>query len=138
MNNLQKVLRSQLPDITDLGPGRRPVDRDRLIAALELLTRDLQYAYWLRLAVAVCVLMTLIVLMFRVADEPALLASVTAGTGITLGGVLVALRQVTEEMARVRMLLAIAPEISIEALTEIARGMAQAVTVNESMPKTST
>src|ERR1044071_2755038 len=109
MDTLRSTVAAALPDIAALGGGDRTVNRDRLIDLLDGLARELKRAYWIRLVIALCVLAVLAVLMFRVADRPALLASVTGGAGITVGGAVAALKQVTDEMARVRLLLAIVP-----------------------------
>jgi hypothetical protein len=50
--------------------------------------------------------------------------SVEAGIVIVVAGAAAALRAVTDELARVRMLMAIAPDLSREALTEVTRWMA--------------
>ncbi len=121
MKTLQSGIAAALPDITALGGENRTVNRDRLIGLLDDLAGDLRRAYWVRLIIAVCVFVVLAILMFRVASQPALLATVTAGVGITIGGAVAALKQVTDEMARIRLLLAIAPELTLEALTEMAR-----------------
>jgi hypothetical protein len=52
------------------------------------------------------------------------MAAVLTATGVSIGGVIAALKQVTDEMARVGLLLAIAPEMNLEALTEMAKTVA--------------
>jgi hypothetical protein len=47
--------------------------------------------------------------------------------GVTVAGTFVLLKQVTDEMARVRLLLAIVPEISLEELTQMARKLVAAL-----------
>lgn len=120
MRRLKDVVKATLPDATNLGGGRN-VDRDRLIDVLGDLVSDLSRAYWVRVFVVVCVLGLLIVIVWRFADEPSLLAAAVAATAIALMGAVAALRQVTDEIARVRLVQAIAPELNLEALTELAR-----------------
>jgi hypothetical protein len=127
MKTLQSEIRTAFPDITNLSGEGRTINRDRLTMVLDGLARNLRVAYWIRLIVALCVFVVLLILMFRVADQPALFASVIAGTGITIGGTVAALKQVTDEMARISLLLALVPEVTVEALTEIAKTVAKKV-----------
>jgi hypothetical protein len=120
MKRLKDVINATLPDATSLGGGRN-VDRNRLIDVLGDLGSDLSRAYWVRAFVVVCVLGLLIAIVWRLADQPNLLAAAVAATAMALMGAFVALRQVTDEIARVRLVQAIAPELSLEALTELAR-----------------
>src|SRR5262245_40960669 len=124
MRTLKSVITTALPDYTTLGDGGRTLDRERLIKLLDGLASDLRRAYWIRLAVATAVFVFLLVLTARMANQPTALASLVAGMGITVAGATAALKQVTDEMARVRLLLAIAPELTLEALTEIASKIA--------------
>jgi hypothetical protein len=121
MKTLRSEIKSAFPDITDLSGEGHTINRDRLIVVLNGLARNLRLAYWIRIIVALCIFVILIVLMFRVADQPTLLASVIAGAGITVGGTVAALKQVTDEMARVGLLLAMVPELTLESLTEMAK-----------------
>jgi hypothetical protein len=120
MSELKRVLEATLPDVTSLGGGRN-VDRDRLIVLLRKLLGDLDHAYWLRSGVALVVLVVLLAIIWRYGEQPMLLSGAVAGMGITLVGALAALRQVIDEMARVDMILGLAPDLSLEALTEVAR-----------------
>lgn len=121
MNKLRFVLEAALPDVTSLGGDGRNVDRDRLVNLLQSLAADLSRAYWIRTIVALVVLCVLLAVISRFGDQALLLGSAVAGMGITFMGAVVALKQVTDEMARVNLILAITPELSLEALTEIAR-----------------
>jgi hypothetical protein len=127
MKTLQSEIRSAFPDITNLSGEGRTIDRDRLTTVLDGLARNLRIAYWVRLMVALCVFVVLLILMFHIAGQPALFASVIAGTGITIGGTVAALKQVTDEMARIGLLLAMVPEVTVEALTEMAKTIAKKV-----------
>jgi hypothetical protein len=124
VKTLQSEIKAAFPDITSLSGEGRTINRDRLIAVLDGLARNLRLAYWIRLMIALCVFVALIILTFRVADQPTLLASVIAGAGITIGGTVAALKQVTDEMARIGLLLAMVPEVTLEALTEMAKTIA--------------
>ena len=124
MKQLKFEIQNAFPDITNLDGEGRTINRDRLTDVLDGLARNLRLAYWIRIAIALCVFVILVILMFRVSDQPALLAGIAAGVGITIGGTVAALKQVTDEMARIGLLLAIAPELSVEALTELAKSIA--------------
>jgi len=124
MKTLQSEIRAVLPDITNLDGEGRTINRERLILVLDGLARNLRVAYWIRLVVALCVLVVLSILIFRAADQPPLLAALVAAVGITVGGAIAALKQVTDEMSRVGLLLAIAPEVTLESLTEMAKTIA--------------
>jgi hypothetical protein len=127
MRTLKSAIATVLPDYTNLGEGGRTLDRERLIKLLDGLSSDLTRAYWIRLAVGFAVFVFLLVLTARMANQPTVLASLMVGMGITVGGAIAALKQVTDEMARVRLLLAIAPELTLEALTEIASKIANSL-----------
>lgn len=120
MRKLRDTIKKALPDATNLGGGRN-VDRDRLVQLLSGLSSDLARAYSLRACVAVCVLGLLMAIVWRYADQPLLLAGAMAAMAIALVGAMVALKQVADEIARVRLVQAIAPELHLEALTELAR-----------------
>lgn len=120
MNKLKRALEAALPDVTSLGGGRT-IDRDRLTALLQKLLSDLGRAYWLRAVVAILVFVILLAIISRYGDQPLLLSGAVSGMGITFVGALVALKQVIDEMARVDMILGLAPDLSLEALTEVAR-----------------
>jgi hypothetical protein len=121
MLTLQSEIKPLLPDVTSMGGDDHTINRERLILVLDGLARNLRMAYWIRLAVALGILLVLAVLVFRESDQPSVLAAVVAAVGITIGGAIAALKQVTDEMSRVGLLLAIAPEVTIEALTEMAK-----------------
>lgn len=123
MNRLKRVLEAALPDATSLGGGRN-VDRDRLVALLRQLLGDLGRAYWLRAGVALMVLVILVATLWRYGDQPALLVGALCGMGLIFVGALFALEQVTDEMARVDMILRLAADLSLEALTEVTRRIA--------------
>jgi hypothetical protein len=120
MTKLKRALELALPDVTSLGGGRT-IDRDRLMDLLHKLLSDLGRAYWLRAAVAILVFVILLAIISRYGDQPLLLSGAVSGMGITFVGALVALKQVIDEMARVDMILGLAPDLSLEALTEVAR-----------------
>lgn len=126
MRTLKLLLKSEIPDITDMG-GERGINRNHLIGELNQLAKDLRFAYFIRLFIGVVVLIFLLIIMFRVVDHPKLFAIATAGAGISLGGIITALKQVTDEMARTRVLLAITPDISLEALDEVARSIVKKI-----------
>jgi len=126
MKRLKHVIEGALPDATNLGGGRN-VDRDRLVNLLAELGDDLGRAYWLRALVALATLCLLFALIWYYSQQPALLAGAMAAIGITLVGAVAALKQVTDELARVHLIRAIAPELSLEALTEVARRIVFAI-----------
>ena len=127
MKTLKEVFSAELPDFTNMGDEGRSVNRDRLVHTLDSLVGDLRNAYWIRLVVTIAVLVTLIILIFRFADKPEVLTGLTAIMGVTLAGAIAELKRVTDEMARVRLMLAIAPELSLEALTEIAHKISRSL-----------
>jgi hypothetical protein len=120
MSKLKRALEAALPRMTDLGGGRN-IDRDRLIDLLHKLLGDLGIAYWLRLGVALVVLLVLLAIIWRYGEQPTLLSGAVAGMGITFVGALAALKQVVDDMARVDLVLGLARKLSLEALTEVAR-----------------
>ena len=126
MSRLKRAIEAALPDVTSLGGGRN-IDRDRLISLLGELTAELGRAYWLRTLVAFIILCLLLVIVSHYGNQPVLLATAMAAMGITLMGALAALKQVSDEMARVRLIRAIAPDLSLEALTEVARRITSTV-----------
>ena len=75
----------------------------------------------MRAFVAGCVLCLLMAIVWRFADQPVLLAAAMAAMAIALMGAVAALKQVADEVARVRLVQAIAPELNLEALTDLAR-----------------
>jgi hypothetical protein len=121
MSKLKRAIEAALPDVTSLGGGGRNIDRDRLINLLGDLGADLGRAYWVRIVVALSILCLLFAVIWRYSDQPALLAVAMAAVGITLTGALTALKQVTDELARVDLIRAIAPNLNLDALTEVAR-----------------
>jgi hypothetical protein len=127
MTRLKHVLEETLPDVTSLGGGGRNIDRDRLVGLLRNLAGDLGNAYWLWSATALVVLFVLLAVIWRYGDQPMLLGGAAAGMGITFVGALVTLKQVVDEMARVDMILAIAPDLTLETLTEMVRRIAAAL-----------
>ncbi|MCA1472775.1 hypothetical protein I6F09_33530 [Bradyrhizobium sp. IC3195] len=121
MNTLKATLPDAFPNLRNLSGAGRTIDRDRLALVLDGLAANLKRAYWIRLLVGTAIFLVLFIVMIRYSSEPTVLAATVAATGATVGGTIRALKQVTEEMARVGLLLAITPEVSIEALTEIAK-----------------
>src|SRR4051812_45649226 len=113
MSKLKSVLEAALPDVTSLGGGCN-VDRDRLVDLLRQLTNDLSFAYRLRSGLAGIVLIIILAIIGRYGDQPAILAGAASGMAITLAGALAALQQVIDEMARVKMILSIAAELTLE------------------------
>jgi hypothetical protein len=113
--------KAALPDVTSLGGSGRNIDRDRLVNLLHKLAGDLGNAFRLRSGVAVITLSVLLAIIWRYGDQPTLLAGAVAGMGITLVGALAAIKQVTDEMAQVEIILSIVPDLTLEALTEVAR-----------------
>jgi hypothetical protein len=124
MKTLKTELPAAFPAIADLDGEGRTINRDRLAEVLDGLAANLKRAYWIRLSVGIVVFIVLIFLMFKYADNPTGMAAVLTATGVSIGGVIAALKQVTDEMARVGLLLAIAPEMNLEALTEMAKTVA--------------
>ncbi|MGJ4887245.1 hypothetical protein ACQR1Y_03600 [Bradyrhizobium sp. HKCCYLRH3099] len=124
MNTLKTALPNAFPDIRKLSGEGRTIDRDRLMLVLDGLARNLKRAYWIRLSIGALVFALLLFLVFKNYGDTRVLTATIAATGVTVGGTITALRQVTEEMARVGLLLAIAPELSVEALTELANTIA--------------
>jgi hypothetical protein len=125
MSKLKRVLEAALPDATNLGGGRN-IDRDRLVGLLRQLLGDLGRAYWLRSGVALLVLLVLLAIIWRYGDQPVLLTAAVAGMALTFVGALAALRQVIDEIARVDMILRLAADLNLEALTEVTRRIAAA------------
>jgi hypothetical protein len=121
MNTLKAALPSAFPDMGALSGEGRTINRERLTLVLDGLARNLKRAYWIRLSIGVVVFLLLLFLVFRNSGDATVLAVTISATGITVGGTIAALRQVTEEMARVGLLLAVAPELTVEALTELAK-----------------
>jgi hypothetical protein len=124
MKTLKTELPRAFPAITNLSGEGRTINRDRLAEVLDGLAANLKRAYWIRLSAGVAVFVVLIFFMFRYADNPTGMAAIITATGVTIGGTMAVLKQVTDEMARVGLLLAIAPEVSLEALTEMAKTIA--------------
>ena len=118
---LKSVLDEALPDMTSLGGDSRYVDRDKLVHLLGGLSSELSRAYWLRMVISAAVMAVLLVAIWRFSDTPLLLAGAAGAIGLALIGALATLQGVSEDMARVRLLLSVAPDLSLEALTEIAR-----------------
>lgn len=121
MTRLKTVLDSVLPELTSLGGGGRYVDRDKLVRLLEILSNELARAYWLRASITFLVVILLLAAVWRYSGDPLLLSVLTGAIAMALAGALAALRAVTEDMARVRLLLTVTPDLSLEALTEVAR-----------------
>jgi hypothetical protein len=126
MSKLKRALKSALPDATSLGGGRN-IDRDRLVGLLRELLGDLGRAFLLRAGVALLVLLVLLAIIWRYGDQPALLTGAVCGMGIIFVAALVALKQVTDEMARVDIILCLAADLNLEALTEVTRRIAAAL-----------
>lgn len=127
MKRLKHVLEASLPELTSLGGEGRNIDRDRLETLLRNLAVALDRAYWLRAGTTFLVLCVLVAVIQRYGDQPLLLGGAATGMTITFIGALAALKQVVDEMARVDMILSIAQELSLEALTEVARRVAAAL-----------
>jgi len=123
MRNLKTVLKATLPDPTSLG-GRSSVDRDQLLSLLRQLRGDLGRAYWQRAGLSLLVLAVLLAITWRYGNQPALLSGAVSGMGIIFLGALFALQKVADEMACVDMILNLAEELNLEALTEVARRIA--------------
>src|SRR5438309_11961138 len=101
MSKLKTVLQSSLPDVTSLGGGGRNVNREQLVGLLGDLAGDLGRAYWIRTIVTFLILAMLMIAIWRYGGEPTILSSAGAGIGVTFVGALAALKQVTDELARV-------------------------------------
>jgi len=118
MKTLKSVLADALPDAGLLG-GEYGLDRKRLIAELASLADDLRRGYWFR----VCGVATVVAGIVGIAvsmNEIPVLVTAFAAAAVCLFGATTMLKGITDELARVRMLLTIAPELTIEALGEIA------------------
>ncbi len=124
MKSLKASLASVLPDATNLGGESRNVDRERLLGVLAALARDLTRAYWVRAVLILLISAVLVALAWRLFEQSVVLLAISAAIAIVLAGGSTALRQVTDELARTRMLLDLAPDLSREALTEMVRWMA--------------
>jgi hypothetical protein len=124
MNTLKVALPAAFPNLSGLSGEGRTIDRQRLTQVLDGLAANLKRAYWMRLLIGTAIFLVLLFLIFANFGDPTVLAAAIAATGVTVGGTIAALKQVTDEMARVGLLLAIAPEVSVEALTEIAKTIA--------------
>lgn len=122
MRTLKDALHAALPDATALGGGSG-IDRERLLSVLAELSTLLTRAVWLRALVALLVLMLLLALAWRFAGHPTLLLGTLAVAFIVLMAALVAVKQVTDEIARLELVRSIASTVSVESLTEIARRM---------------
>ena len=127
MKRLKHVLDASLPELTSLGGDGRNIDRDRLVALLSDLATALDRAYWFRSGIAFIVLGVMVAVIRRYGDQPFLLVGAVSGMTITFVGALAALKQVVDEMARVDLILSIAPELTLEVLTEVARRIATAL-----------
>jgi hypothetical protein len=127
MSKLKRALETTLPDVTSLGGGSRYVDRDMLVELLRKLENDLNLAYWLRCVLACAILLLLFGITVRYGNQITVLAGAATGMAITLAGALAALKQVVDEMARIDMILTIAAELSLEALTEVIRKVVAAL-----------
>lgn len=125
MRKLERVLKAALPEPTSLG-GRSTVDRDGLLGLLRELRRDLGRAYRLRAGITLLILVILVAITWRYGNQPALLSGAVCGMGIIFFGALFALQKVTDEMACVDMILNLAEDLNLEALTEVARRIAAA------------
>lgn len=120
MRTLKSVLQQAAPDMTSLGGGRQ-VDREQLVELLGGLMRDLGKAYWMRVILVFVVLAVLLGALLRFSDQPAMLGIAGAGMGITFVGALAAVKQVTDELARVGLVLVLAAEVSLDSLNEMMR-----------------
>jgi hypothetical protein len=119
------AIRELLPDPRSLGGEGRNIDRSRLVTVLEKLAGELHRAYWARVGLVVLIAILLAALSLRFAATPFILHGLYGGVAITFCGAIVTLKQVSDEMARVRLLLGLAGEVSLESLTEIARRVAE-------------
>jgi uncharacterized membrane protein YqjE len=121
MQRLSTALKSVLPDATSLGGDSHFVDRARLEQTLRTLGSALHRSLIVRLGLALILVLLLALVAWQVSDQLAAIAAALAGAVVIIVGSAAALRQVTDELARVRMLLAIAPDLTREALTEVTR-----------------
>jgi hypothetical protein len=119
MRNLKTVLTRILPDPTLLG-GQQGLDRTRLIAELGRLAVELRRGCQMRLYAVAAAIAAFIGAGLYVSDQPTLFAPLVAVAGTFSAGAMALLRHLNDELARVSMLLSIAPELTLEALTEIA------------------
>ena len=126
MQRLSHTLQSVLPDVTSLGGDSSAVDRDKLRHILQALAGDLSRTLALRAVLALLLVGLLALSAWQFASQPHLIVGTSLGAAVVALGAAAALRQVTDELARVRMLLAIAPDLTRESLTEVTRWMASA------------
>lgn len=125
MATLKNVLRDWLPDGAKLGDATSSRMRDDLAKRLEVLAADLTRVYWLRIGLAVAVLVVLIALAIWCRAQPALLTALFGAMGLTVAGGFSLLKDTTDELARARLLLAIAPELPLEELIDLVRKLSQ-------------
>lgn len=121
MRTLKSTLIAVLPDPTSLGGDNRNVDRTGLVAALEGLARELHNSIWLRFAVMIVVVCVSAITLFKYGNHPTLSLGIWLGMAVLLLMLLTHLREITDELARVRLLLTVAQDVSLESLTEISR-----------------
>lgn len=121
MRNLGATLAQVLPSIESLGGEGVTVDRKRLETALDRLVGDLTRVLYVRLGVVLLVIAVLLTMMVVFYRDPAIFVAMTGGAGLSIGGAIALLKQVTDEMTRTRLLLALVPSLSLESLTEIAQ-----------------
>jgi hypothetical protein len=100
------------------------MDRAKLSGMLQALASSLARMLALRVVLTGAIIVALALIAWRFSNEVGGLVGATAGIVIVVAGWTAALRAVINELARVRMLLAIAPDLCREALTEVTRWMA--------------
>jgi hypothetical protein len=122
MRTLRRAVEDLLPDATALGGGRN-IDRNRLLEVLTVLSGDLKRALRVRLAVSVVILCLSLAVVWSYADQPQFLAAGLAAVALTFAAAVAALKQVTDELAQLSFVRSLAPDVSLEALTEIARAI---------------
>lgn len=120
MNRLRQALEAALPDAANLGGGRN-INRDRLLVLLGDLAGELSRDYWKRAILSGFILCLLFAAIWRLAGEPLFLFSALAGLALVLMAALAALKQVTDEIAQLRLVQSLANDVTLETLSEIAR-----------------
>ena len=126
MNRLKDSLQSVLPDPTSLGGDSSGVDRHKLRQVLTGLASDLSRTLAMRTATSLVLIVALSYLAWQSANAATQMIGAVAGIGIVAVATVLALREVSDELARTRMLLVISPDLSREALTEVTRWLATA------------
>lgn len=94
---------------------------DALIADMRDLADDLNRTWWVRASMIIGVFIIELILFVIYHENATVVAGLFAAAGLTIGGAVSAMQTVTQEMARVRMLISVLPSLTPETLEELAR-----------------